>query len=128
MPLVSRLPLQRLVTMALACSWLLPGLLALGVVLHVELHHHDHGPSADRAAELAVAVEHGHSHEIGEPGHEHPANRGERRQVAPAPDEAAGLPWGSLQAWASRGAEAAPEEPRHPPPRPLFTLHCALLS
>lgn len=128
MPAVSRPTFQRLVTIALACSWLLPGFLALAVVVHLELDHHDHGRSGDQAAELALTVEHGHSHEVGEPGHEHPANRTDRRQANPAPDAATGPPWGALEAWASRGAEAVPEEPGRPPPRPLFTLHCALLS
>lgn len=125
---VSRLPLQRLVTVALACCWLLPGLLALAVVLHVELDHHGHGTSDDRAAELALAVGHGHSHELADAGHEHPASREGRRQSAQAPAEAADLPWGSLQAWSSDGAQADATAPRRPPPRPLFTLHCALLS
>lgn len=128
MPAVSRPTFQRLVTIALACSWLLPGLVALAVVVHVELDHHHHGPSGDRAAELALTVEHGHSHEVGEPGHEHPANRNDRRQAAPALEDPTGLPWASLQAWATHGVQVSPAEPLRPPPRPLFTLHCALLS
>ena len=128
MPVV-RFPLgQRLLTALLLSAWLLPGAVGLSAALHVTLHHDAHDPPSHRALALALAAEHGHSHELTAPAHGHPARRAEGRAVAPEPPTAAPPPWGTSPASAVAVADQTPSPPLRPPPRPLFTLHCALLS
>ena len=128
MPVV-RFPLgQRLLTALLLSAWLLPGAVGLSATLHVELHHDAPEPPSDRALALALVAEHGHAHELTARAHDHPARRAEGRAVAPEPPTAAPPPWGSSPAPAAAVADRALAPPLRSPPRPLFTLHCALLS
>jgi hypothetical protein len=117
---------ERLLTALLLSAWLLPGVLGLAVAIHLELHHDAHGVPPDRA--LALAAEHGHSHGLAEPAHDHPAARAKAQAAAKEPAAAFVLPWGGLPAPRETTVETAPSAPLRPPPRPLFTLHCALLS
>lgn len=128
MPVVRFTLGQRLLTALLLSAWLLPGAVGMSAALHVALHHDAHDPPSDRALALALVAEHGHSHELTAPAHGHPARRAEGRTLAPEPPTAAPPPGGSSPAPAAAVADRAPSPPLRPPPRPLFTLHCALLS
>ena len=128
MPRVRFSLVERLLTVVLLSVWLLPGVLGLAAALHLELHHDAHGAPPDRALALALAAEHGHSHELTEPAHDHPATRAKAQAAALEPAGAFVLPWGGLPAPRETTVETAPSAPLRPPPRPLFTLHCALLS
>jgi hypothetical protein len=84
--------LRRLIAAAIFLLMLLPSAAALAVTAHLALDHAaDHHPAAGHAAMLEVA-EHGHSHEDGDPVHEHPAAGQEdgaaRRAAAPLPPAA----------------------------------------
>jgi hypothetical protein len=125
---VRSLRVQRSLTAILLCAWAVPGAVGLLVALHLELHHGPHHRPADGALGSEPAAERGHSHELSEPAHDHPAVR------SPGPEAL----HERATAWALTGltppepveafAEPAPAPPLRPPPRPLFTLHCALLS
>jgi hypothetical protein len=84
--------LRRLIAAAIVLLMLLPSAAALAVAAHLALDHEaDHHPAAGHAAMLEVA-EHGHSHDDGDPVHEHPAAGQEdgaaRRAAAPLPPAA----------------------------------------
>jgi hypothetical protein len=116
---------HRLVAFALLAAWLAPGLLALATSLHVGLHHPH---AAAEAAGWLVAVEHGHSHAVGDAEHEHPGTPAERLRAAFDP-RAAGVAAEAPTLPAVAEPAAAPEQPPplRPPRPPLYSLHCALL-
>lgn len=121
----------RAIALLLLVSWLAQGAVASATALHVELHHHgseDEAPAAsDLALRMAEIVEHGHSHELTTPEHDHPAIAAERSAVGPAPP--VGLPVETSHVASGAGSEAlaGTAPPERPPPRALFTLHCCLL-
>lgn len=121
----------RAIVLALLGCWIAPGAAALGAALHVELHHGPHAdpPAAHATAlakRLAAAAEHGHSHEVTAPDHEHRALRGERIATLLAPTPAPAADAASVEPGAGERL-GVPPPPERPPPRPLFTLHCSLL-
>lgn len=122
MAAVRRPLVHRLASLALLAAWLTPGAIALGLGVHLDLHH------GTPPAEWALAVEHGHSHAAADPEHEHSGTRAEAARAALDP-MTAGVTGDGPPALAIRERRPAPE-PSRPlrPPRPaLFTLHCALL-
>lgn len=123
MTAVHRTLVHRLATAALLAAWLAPSGLGLATALHVELHHH-----GNPAAEWALAVEHGHSHQVEDAEHDHSARRAEapRAPGDPSAAEATGDGPPALAA-GGPGAAPAPSPPLRPPRRELYTLHCALL-
>lgn len=115
---------------ALVAAWLSPAAMATAVGFHVAAH--DHGRAHERQHvvvldELREALAHGHAHEIGVPEHDHraapepPTSLRVDTAVSAAPPVAT-APMGPVAQWAAGHA------PDRPPPVPLFTLHCALLS
>lgn len=122
MTAVNRPLVHRLASAALLAAWLAPSGLGLATALHVVLHH------GNPAAEWALAVAHGHSHEVGDAGHDHSATRAEAprgpRDPLTADVTGDGLP---ALAAGGPGAAPAPSPPLRPPRRELYTLHCALL-
>jgi hypothetical protein len=122
MAAVSRPLVHRLASAALLAAWLAPSALGLATALHVELHH------GHPVAEWALAVAHGHSHEVEDAEHDHSATRAEAPR-APSDPSTAGVTGDRLPAPSASGPGAAPEPspPLRPPRRELYTLHCALL-
>jgi hypothetical protein len=122
MAAVKRTLVHRLASAALLAAWLAPSGLGLATALHVDLHH------GNPAAEWALAVEHGHSHEVEAAGHDHSATRAEAPRAPSDPLAADVTGDGPPALIASEpGARPAPSRPPRPSPRELYTLHCALL-
>lgn len=118
----------RAIVLVVLGSWLAPGAAVLATVLHLDVHHHrddrEAAPARALALRLAEAAEHGHSHDVATPEHDHAATQGERlvaAAVAGSPAHPVTLDRLPIEAL----AELPP--PERPPPRPLFALHCSLL-
>lgn len=121
---------------ALVAAWLLPTAAAIGVGMHVaeghasphHHHHHDGGPAHHHGDPVDAADDRtSHSHALEAPPHAQRAMRTARIDLGGDTMELPLLPRSPVvpeRAEASR-RELARE---HPPPVPLFTLHCALLS
>lgn len=122
MTAVNRTLVHRFASAALLAAWLAPSGLGLATALHVDLHH------GNPAAEWALAVEHGHSHEVEDAEHDHSATRAEAPR-APSDPLTADVTGDGLPALTASGpgAPPAPSRPLRPPRRELYTLHCALL-
>lgn len=122
---------HRLLSTLVLALWMAPSVGALGVALHLALHHHGphHSEHAREISELAEAATHGHRHDAeAGPEHEH-----EARVDGFAP---ALRPSSSLVAVLSSPTSAhAPLterrcfdcSPRRGPPGPLFVAYCSLL-
>ena len=123
--------------MALLCSLLLPASVALLLAAH-ELFEHHH-PVAEHCAEgpwhspgTRAVLEHGHSHDVGAPAHDHDAIWRSDRGLSIASElspRLAAAPNGPLDGTvpelASRGA-GQPEAAARSSPQ-ILSLHCVLL-
>lgn len=113
--------------------WVAPGALALAVGLHLSVgHHHGGHRHADdhRAAalELALAVVHGHRHDLGAvPDHEHPAPAAGVASIQAGTPTVGDPPPAGLRSPAAGPAVELLLSGRRGPPAPLYDTHCSLL-
>jgi hypothetical protein len=125
-----RSPVHRLLPALVLLVWMVPGVAALGVGLHLTFDHR--GPHQDEQAPdlagLPHAATHGHHHDTAVPDHEHHAavdGFAPALRPSPAPVAMLAAPT-SVSAPMARPATPA-SSPRRGPPDPLFTTHCSLL-
>ncbi|HSL85038.1 MAG TPA: hypothetical protein VLF66_19860 [Thermoanaerobaculia bacterium] len=125
-----RTRVHRIVSVLVLVAWATPGVGALGVALHVALHHAPEGGERGAAvSELGRAAPHGHHHGAA-------AALDHRHEVEVADSAPALRPAGAVVAVlpAPASLDEAPAErphragpPRRAPPAPLFATHCSLL-
>lgn len=71
MPAVRSAGKARLVILFFLSAWAVPLAASCAVGMHVAAQHGHHEPSA----EIALAIAHGHAHDLGAPAHSHDATR-----------------------------------------------------
>lgn len=123
--------LQRLTSAAIFLGWLLPGVSAVGVGVHLESAHLEaHAPEHEAAlADLLKAAAHGHHHDLEtDLDHDHGVRlAGDAPISRPDRDVIATLTGVSFADTKFVQASALDQALRRGPPTPLFTAHCVLL-